>query len=110
MECGLHLHISGSLHIPPLYAPTNVPGLVIANGNVGPVLSDDIVDTWMSTDNGNTWNWLAKGVNIYEVSLSGDVVILASYGDITNTTMISYDSGAEWIEIKLEVFFKIINI
>ena len=100
----MHLHISGSLHIPPLYAPTNVPGLVIANGNVGLFLSDEKVDTWMSTDNGKTWKRLAEGVNIYEVSLSGDVVILASYGDITNITMISYDSGAEWIEIKLEVF------
>jgi hypothetical protein len=33
--CALHLHITATAEIPPIYMPKKTPGLIIANGNIG---------------------------------------------------------------------------
>jgi hypothetical protein len=92
-----------------MYIPPTVPGMVLANGNVGVYLDDEDLSTWLSMDNGFNWRELAKGVNIYEVSLTGDVIIFAIYGNVTDVVYITY-GGDEITPITLEKPMLVHNI
>ena len=58
LGCSLHFHAASTQqHIAPLYSFQSSPGLVIANGNVGPHLDTNpaVVNTYLSRDGGKSW-------------------------------------------------------
>jgi hypothetical protein len=44
----------------PLYSNENAVGLVMATGNVGDALRNDVVNTYFSRDGGLTWEQVGK--------------------------------------------------
>ena len=62
-RCALHLH-SYSSNFGPIYSSPSAPGLLIANGNVGAYLSENLddVNTYISRNAGVTWEEVLENV------------------------------------------------
>jgi len=98
--CYLHLHgwtsyNDESTQYGPFYSVENAVGLIIGSGNVGEFLSfeRDEVRTYFSRDGGVTWKEIHSGPSIYEFADDGGVLVLAPFGEMTNTIYYSLDEA-----------------
>lgn len=98
--CYLHLHgwtsYSGEdTQYGPFYSVDNAIGLIIGSGNVGEFLSfeRDDVRTYLSRDGGVTWKEIHSGPSIYEFADDGGILVLAPFGELTNTIYYSLDEA-----------------
>jgi len=96
--CSLHLHgitsfITGGP--PPFYSSENAIGLILAVGNVGQTLDDDVLNlnTYLSRDGGLTWRDIFAGSTIYEFGDHGGILVFARTDILTNTIYYSLDEG-----------------
>ncbi|KAJ7065490.1 hypothetical protein C8F01DRAFT_1366468 [Mycena amicta] len=97
-----------ALHINPILSDSqlwthhspSVPGLLIANGNVGPSLLGEeefrLRNTFMSRDAGLSWVELHKGPHVWSVGDSGGVLVMARSGFHTDQVVYSLDGGVSW--------------
>ena len=68
LGCSLHFHAASTQQrIAPLYSFASSPGLIIANGNIGPFLDTNpaVTNTYLSRDGGKSWMEIAKGPHVY---------------------------------------------
>eukprot|EP01129_Flabellula_baltica_P006652 TRINITY_DN2510_c0_g1_i1.p1 TRINITY_DN2510_c0_g1~~TRINITY_DN2510_c0_g1_i1.p1 ORF type:complete len:637 (+),score=90.39 TRINITY_DN2510_c0_g1_i1:26-1936(+) len=77
------------------YSNKEVPGFIIANGNIGEKLSSHIRDmnTFVSFDAGKSWNFLKSGLHKYTFDDTGSILVLAETSSSTNEISYSFDMG-----------------
>ncbi len=120
LQCTLNLHgihkntdgIAESDIWGPVYTPGTAVGLILATGNVGLYLSDQLSDvaTFFSRDGGISWKEVAKGSFVYEFGdhgaitvMANSIVSLCSYLlsldiDQTDSIIYSWNEGINWTE------------
>ena len=97
--CSLHFHsVSTQNNIAPLYSFESAPGLIIANGNVGPHLDsrEPAMNTYLSRDGGKNWFEIAKGSHVYEFGNNGALIVMAPDMNPTKHVLYSWDEGLTW--------------
>ncbi|XP_041368197.1 VPS10 domain-containing receptor SorCS3-like [Gigantopelta aegis] len=97
-DCHLHLHMDMSdLMIPSLLSEKNAPGLVMAHGNIGSELSNN-VDIFVSNNGGWTWKQAPMiGTFRFNILDQGSVMTaILSTPKSTNIVHYSLDDGLTW--------------
>lgn len=100
-DCKLHLHGFQRDHLFTwFYSVPNAPGLMLANGNVGPVRTErfDDSNTYFSRNGGVTWDEVAKGPHVPEMGDHGAVLVLAKENAPSTALLYSLTDGDEWHE------------
>lgn len=96
-----HLHLNGvTSTYGPFYSVSSAPGLILATGSVSKHLSNvpGLINTYFSRDGGLTWEEVAKGSHIYEISNHGALLVMIKDQEATNKLLYSWDQGREWHE------------
>jgi hypothetical protein len=86
----------------PFYSNENAIGLVLATGNVGLYLSEEIADvrTYFSRDAGWTWEEIANGSYIYEYADHGSVIVMADNTQETNRILYTWNQFLNYTECR----------
>lgn len=101
-DCFLNLYgVSGSYA--PFYSVDSASGLIMANGNVGQYLSNDVdeISTFLSRDGGFTWFEVRKGSHIYEIGDHGALIVIANDQHPTDMVQYSWDEGLTWQDLRI---------
>eukprot|EP01017_Pseudomicrothorax_dubius_P047392 TRINITY_DN8513_c0_g1_i1.p1 TRINITY_DN8513_c0_g1~~TRINITY_DN8513_c0_g1_i1.p1 ORF type:complete len:788 (-),score=111.71 TRINITY_DN8513_c0_g1_i1:1083-3446(-) len=114
-SCTLHIQFEsmGLTHLQKILSLDEVPGLLIANGNVGTFLSNnpEDINTYISRDGGRTWKELAKGSHAFAAVNSGEEILLFPLNTPSNKFAYTFDDGQHWFEYELSTEpFEILNI
>lgn len=99
LDCHLNLHLRGSEGFPAFYGTKAAPGVIIAQGNVGQLLSfmEEETSTFLSTDGGVSWKEVLRGgSSIFEIVDQGSILVLADFRTPRNWLSYSTDLGASW--------------
>ena len=98
-DCYLHLH-GVTTNYGTFYSVPSAPGLVMATGNVGRFLSNvpGSTNTYFSRDAGLSWEEVARGSHVYDISNHGGLVVMVSDQEPTTKLLYSHSQGREWKE------------
>eukprot|EP00743_Colponemidia_sp_Colp-15_P009746 GILK01010669.1.p1 GENE.GILK01010669.1~~GILK01010669.1.p1 ORF type:complete len:862 (-),score=114.68 GILK01010669.1:57-2642(-) len=111
--CSLHLHGFAQFgSFGPIYSTDTAKGILLATGNVGTKLEDqiDMVNTYLSRDGGLSWTQVRKGSHIYEISDHGALITMAANQARTNKVLFTWDQGLHWNPINFPETTQITNI
>jgi len=94
------------------YSAAQAVGIIFANGNVGPVISNDLQDigVYFSRDAGWSWSYVEPKPHIYEFGNRGALVIMVLNEESTNEIQYSLDEGITWNSCTFGETFEVINI
>ncbi|KAF2763787.1 glycosyl hydrolase [Teratosphaeria nubilosa] len=97
-KCTLHLHGYTERNDPRhTYSSPSATGLMFGTGNVGEFLSSKKeADTFMSTDGGVTWKFVAKGNYMWEFGDQGSILCIVKEDEATSEVLYSLDEGDTW--------------
>lgn len=100
IDCRLHLHSLSSPEHVAIAASANSPGVLLANGNSGPVLQGQ-EDTYFSRDAGVTWELISKGGSVYDIGDQGGLILQGSESATRGEVSFSWDLGYHWKKIMI---------
>ncbi|KAI9297110.1 Oligoxyloglucan reducing end-specific cellobiohydrolase [Neoconidiobolus thromboides FSU 785] len=98
LGCSLHLHTIYENHQQlGSFGNQNSKGHMIAVGNVGQTLLPyEECQTYLTLDNGITWNEIKASESLYAIGDSGSILVLVDDEAPTNTLIYSLDGGKNW--------------
>ncbi|THH18907.1 hypothetical protein EUX98_g8876 [Antrodiella citrinella] len=103
-SCSLHLHSVTLPHNFGRVFSSPAPGLVMGVGSIGDhLLPYEDCDTFLSADNGVTWNMVRMDAHKYEFGDSGSVLVMMNDEDSTDTVVYSTDMGKTWKSYNLNL-------
>ncbi|TCD61550.1 vacuolar protein sorting/targeting protein PEP1 [Steccherinum ochraceum] len=102
--CDLHLHSVTLPHNFGRVFSSPAPGFVMGVGSIGDHLRPyEDCDTFLSTDNGVTWQMVRRDAHKYEFGDSGSVLVMVNDEDSTDTVVYSTDLGKTWRTYNLNI-------
>jgi len=110
-DCYLNLYGVGDSMFGRFYSWYDAIGLMIGVGNVGPALTYDIHNTYITRDGGVNWVQLKNYSTTYEFGDRGALLVAATIEAPTNTLLYSWDSGQRFVECQMTSLpFEVQNI
>lgn len=93
-SCSLNLHGVSSIY-PVVYSVKSAIGMILGNGNIGKYLSydEDLINTYISKDAGNTWFEILNGPHLYQIGDSGGIIVFAKFNQYTDHVLYTLDQG-----------------
>ncbi|KAL4245130.1 Vacuolar protein sorting/targeting protein 10 [Abortiporus biennis] len=102
--CSLHLHSVTLPHNFGRVFSSPAPGFVMGVGSIGNhLLPYEECDTFLSTDNGVSWNMVRMDANQYEFGDSGSILVVVDDEEPTDEIRYSTNLGKSWNTYKLDV-------
>ncbi|XP_065899121.1 VPS10 domain-containing receptor SorCS1-like isoform X4 [Dysidea avara] len=99
-NCSLHFHMGSSIDYRRVgvYERDSAPGLIVANGNYGPYLSDDNVNVYITRDGGLNWEQTLAISWHVEIIDHGGLLVAARDDHQVDSTNIMYscNEGMNW--------------
>jgi hypothetical protein len=99
-DCHLHLHSYTEIQDPVnIFSASSAVGLLVGVGNVGKHLDAySNADTFLSTDAGQSWKEIRKGVHLHRFGDHGALLVLVDAKAATDRILYSIDEGASFSE------------
>lgn len=103
-HCQLHLHGLATRSHMPVHSHDETVGIIIAAGNTGADLDGPMglnTNVYLSRDAGMTWEEIAKGPHLYEMTDYGGLMVMVSANSQANQFSFSWDEGKSWAKTNL---------
>ena len=105
-KCFLNIHLQSEYKTSEMpKSDKRMPGLIIAQGNLGRFISTDenesTVGIFLTVDGGVQWKMIAKGFYHFELLDKGNIIVLTKRNEATRHIIFSVNSGQTFERMKI---------